>query len=157
MNLDYILADVATNWYLYLSMPFVAAIIGYLTKIVAIRMMFQPIEFVGKPPVFGWQGIVPRKAAIMAGIACDTMKEKLITPREIFDRLDNKRIIQEIEQPLLQSTEKIARDVLSHLQPDLWESLPERVRRLLVRRIQAQAPAIVAAIIVDVRDNLDVV
>src|SRR5699024_3291444 len=157
MNLDYILADILTNWYLYVSMPFVAAIIGYLTKIVAIRMMFQPLEFVGKPPFFGWQGIVPRKAAIMAGIDCDTMTEKLITPGEIFDRLDNDRIIHEIEQPLLQSTDEIARDVLSHLQPDLWESLPERVRRLLIRRIQAQAPAIVAAIMTDVRNNLDTV
>jgi len=69
-NLHEVLLDIQQNWMLYASMPFVAAIIGFGTKIVAIRMMFQPIEFVGiKPPLLGWQGIVPRKAAVMAAIA----------------------------------------------------------------------------------------
>jgi len=75
-----IVADVQLNWLLYLSMPFVAALIGYVTKIVAIKMMFQPIEFVGIKPFLGWQGIVPRKAATMASIACDTMTSRLIKP-----------------------------------------------------------------------------
>lgn len=157
MNFEYILADIATNWYLYLSMPFVAAVIGYLTKIVAIHMMFQPIEFVGKRPVFGWQGIVPRKAAVMAGIACDTMTRKLVSPRDIVDRLDGDRVIELVEQPLLEASEDIARDVLSHLQPGLWESLPENIQRLVIRRIQARAPEVVSAIMADVRENLDTV
>ena len=62
-----IVADVQENWMLYAAMPLVAATIGYVTKIVAIKMMFQPIEFLGIKPIFGWQGIVPRKAAIMRG------------------------------------------------------------------------------------------
>ena len=41
------LHDIAEHWYIDLSIPVVAAIIGYVTKLVAIRMMFQPIEFVG--------------------------------------------------------------------------------------------------------------
>lgn len=46
-----IAADVRQHFWIYLSLPFVSAIIGYITKVVAIRMMFQPIEFVGlKPP-----------------------------------------------------------------------------------------------------------
>jgi len=64
-----IVVDVQQNWWLYASMPFVAAIIGYGTKIVAINMMFRPLEFFGIKPYLGWQGIVPRKAAVMAGIA----------------------------------------------------------------------------------------
>ena len=93
-----IVADVQLNWWLYLSMPFVAALIGYVTKIVAIKMMFQPIEFVGIKPIFGWQGIVPRKAATMASIACDTMTSRLIKPEDIFNKLDPDRIAREIEK-----------------------------------------------------------
>lgn len=156
-SLAFILADIEANWYLYLAMPVVAAAIGYVTKIVAIRMMFHPIEFVGKPPLLGWQGIVPRKAAIMAGIACDTMTQKLIRPRDIFDRLDTQRIAAEIEQPLLAAVDDIARDVLAHFEPGLWESLPERVKRLLIQRIQQQAPAIIGPIMGDIKQNLDTV
>ena len=65
--------DLVTHWYIDLSIPVVAAIIGYVTKLVAIRMMFEPLEFMGIRPYLGWQGIVPRRAARMASIAVDTM------------------------------------------------------------------------------------
>lgn len=155
MSLDFILADLRLNWFLYLSMPFVASIIGYVTKIVAIEMMFRPIEFLGKPPYLGWQGIVPRKAGVMASIACDTMTTKLIKPTDIFDKLDPERIAQEIERPLLEAIDEIARDVLSQYQPGLWESLPEAVKKLVISRVKAEAPDIVKAIMSDIKKNLD--
>jgi uncharacterized membrane protein YheB (UPF0754 family) len=136
-------------------MPFVAAAIGYVTKIVAIHMMFEPIEFIGKPPYLGWQGIVPRKAAIMASIACDTMTNKLIKPKDVFDRLDPDRIAAELEKPLLAAVEDITREVAAHYSPGLWEAAPEAVKQLIIRRIQEEAPNIVRQIMIDVKNNID--
>ena len=150
-----IVADVQLNWWLYLSMPFVAAAIGYVTKIVAIKMMFQPIEFVGFKPFFGWQGIVPRKAATMAAIACDTMTSRLIRPEDIFNKLDPDRIAKEIEKPLLAAVEDITREVAAVYSPGLWEAAPETVKRLIISRIQNEAPNIVRAIMIDIKQNID--
>lgn len=150
-----IVDDVARNWYIYASMPIVAALIGYTTKIVAIEMMFRPLEFVGKPPFFGWQGIVPRRAARMASIACDTMTEKLISPAEIFDRLDAERVAKEIEKPLLDNVEQITRHVATQFQPGLWESIPETLRRMVIARVQRQAPKIVENIMAAIKDDID--
>src|SRR3569623_377316 len=150
-----ILLDVQRNWLLYLSMPFVAAAIGFVTKIVAIRMMFEPIEFIGiKPPYLGWQGIVPRKAATMASIACDTMTTKLIRPEDIFDRLDPDRIAEVIEQPMLRVVEDITREVASHYSPGLWEVAPESVKKLIISRIQADAPNMIRQIMIDIKANI---
>ena len=151
---DQILADVQQNWMLYASMPFVAAAIGYGTKLVAIRMMFEPIEFVGKPPFLGWQGIVPRKAAAMASIACDTMTQKLLSPQDIFGRLDPHRVAQEIEQPLLEAVEDITREVAREFQPGLWEAAPEPVRRMIIDRIKGEAPGLVRQIMLDIKANI---
>ncbi len=150
-----IVADVQLNWWLYLSMPFVAALIGYGTKIVAIKMMFQPIEFVGIKPWLGWQGIVPRKAATMASIACDTMTTRLIKPEDIFSKLDPDRIAQEVEKPLLAAVEDITREVAAVYSPGLWEAAPEAVKRLIISRIQQESPNIVRAIMVDIKGNID--
>lgn len=151
---DQIVVDVQLNWWLYASMPFVAALIGYVTKIVAIRMMFQPIEFMGIKPFLGWQGIVPRKAAIMAGIACDTMTTKLIRPEDIFNKLDPDRIAKEIEKPLLAAVEDITREVAAHYSPGLWESAPESVKQRIIQHIQAEAPNIVKRIMQDIKGNI---
>lgn len=155
MSLAEILDDVQRNWLLYASMPVVAAIIGYVTKLVAIRMMFQPLEFIGFKPYFGWQGIVPRNAARMAGIACDTMTSRLISPRDVFGKLDPARVAREIEKPLLAAVEDITREVAAQYQPGLWELLPERVRTAIVNRIKAESPDIVARIMRDIQKDID--
>lgn len=159
-SLAQIAADVQQNWLLYASMPFVAAGIGYVTKVLAIRMMFEPLEWRGWDVrlfgyrVFGWQGIVPRKAAVMASIACDTMTSKLLRPEDVFGRIDPDRVAREIEKPLLEAVEDITRSVAAVYSPGLWEVAPEGLKNLLIQRIKQEAPTLVRDIMVDVRRNI---
>ena len=139
----------------YASMPLISAIVGYITNVVAIYMMFHPIEFIGlKEPYLGWQGIVPRKVAKMAGISVETITEKLITEQEIFDRMDPERVAEELEAPMLSMVADITDTVMRKHQPAVWESLPEVVKRQIVRRIQADAPEVIAEVMEDVRTNI---
>ncbi|RBM10172.1 DUF445 domain-containing protein [Prauserella sp. PE36] len=151
--------DFLRYWPVYCSIPVVAALIGYVTKLVAIRMMFQPLNFTGLrlrgKPFLGWQGIVPKRAARMASIACDTMTQQLVTPREVVERLDPERIAKEIERPLLAATEEIVTDIAAEYQPGLWDALPERVRKLVVRRVQAEAPKMVASVMEAIKNDVD--
>ena len=150
-----ILADLKAHWPVYVSMPFVAAIIGFVTKVVAIEMMFKPLEFVGiKPPWLGWQGIVPRRAERMASIACDTMTARLINAEDIFGKLDPDRVAAEIEKPLVATVEDITREVAAHYSPGLWDAAPDRVRKMILDRVKAEAPAVVRAIMEDIKGNI---
>ena len=78
--LQTMIADFQQHFWLYVSIPFMSGLIGYITKVVAIQMMFSPLEFKGIKPFLGWQGIVPRKAEYMAHIACETLTKNLIKP-----------------------------------------------------------------------------
>ena len=153
------LADFQQNFWLYVSIPFISGLIGYVTKVVAIQMMFAPLEFKGLKLFglpLGWQGIVPRKAEKMASIAVELMTSKLIKPEEIFARLDPKRIAKEIEKPLLSAAEEITREVAQQYQPGLWEGMPEFARQRLIKRVQAKAPEIVEHIMSEVQKNVTV-
>lgn len=154
MDFNSILVDIQENWWLYCLLPVVAALIGYVTKLAAIHMMFYPLKFVGVRP-FGWQGVVPARAEVMANIACDTLTRDLLKPEELFNRLDPARIAEEIEEPLLDMVEDITREVAAAYQPGLWESLPEKVKHMLIRRVQDDAPKMIEDIMNDVRNNLD--
>lgn len=152
---EHLIADFKADMWLYISIPFISGIIGYVTKVVAIQMMFSPMEFVGIKPFFGWQGIVPRKAEKMAMISVDLMTSKLIKPSEIFARLDPERIAKEIEVPMMAAAEDIVRDVAQQYQPGLWEGMPEFARQKIIARVKAESPAVVAAIMHEVRNNTD--
>jgi uncharacterized membrane protein YheB (UPF0754 family) len=151
------LHDLVSHWYIDFSIPVVAAIIGYVTKLVAIRMMFRPLEFVGFKPYFGWQGIVPRRAARMASIAVDTMTRDLISASEVVSRLDPERVAQEIAEPMRQATEDITREILGELQPGLWDALPQPVRQLTVARMEAESPNLVRGVLADIQRDVDAV
>lgn len=139
----------------YISMPVISAIVGYVTNIVAIKMMFHPVEFVGVwKPYLGWQGIVPRKASKMTGISVDTITESLITEEEIFGRLDPDRVAAELEQPMIELVDEITDTVMHRHHPLLWEAIPSVVRAQVKRRVRAQSPAMIRDLMTDVRKNV---
>ena len=84
-----ITSDVKLNWFIYLSMPLIAAFVGYTTKLVALQMLYRPIEFVGIGPL-GWQGVVPRRAGKTAAMTIQMLTDKLLRPEEILDKIDAK-------------------------------------------------------------------
>jgi uncharacterized membrane protein YheB (UPF0754 family) len=151
-----ILADVQTNWLLYASMPVIAAVIGYVTKLIAVEMMFRPIEFRGRRPFLGWQGIIPRFAGRMAAIACDTLTSKLLDPKDLFDKLDPEAMVKEIEQPLIDTIRAVAEQIASRTQPEVWKSLPVIAQERILEQFRRDAPRIVADIMKQTRDNIDV-
>lgn len=149
-----IIANFHEHLWLYLSIPLMSGLIGYATKVIAIQMMFSPLEFKGIKPIFGWQGIVPRKAEKMATIAVELMTSKLINPEEIFARLDPKRIAKEIEIPLMAAAEDITREVAQEFQPGLWEGMPSFARNKLINSVKAKAPEIVENIMSEVQSDV---
>jgi hypothetical protein len=102
---------VGGGWWVYLAMPVFMAGIGYVTKLLAVRMMFQPLGRRGWGP-FSWQGVVPRRAARMAAIATELLTSRLISPRDVIARLDPDAVADQLELPIALAVEEIAREVM---------------------------------------------
>ena len=85
------------HWWKFAIMPFMSALVGWGTNVLALFMTFKPIEYAGvewfriedQPwGFFGWQGIIPSKAEKMARTTVQLMTSRLFTLEEIFDRLE---------------------------------------------------------------------
>jgi len=102
-------AKFKAQWRGALFIPVCAAVVGWVTNWIAVQMIFYPISFVGLPvkqavlgtiygcdvlsPLgWGWQGIVPAKAAQMALNMVTMVTEKLVDVQEVFLRLDPSRV-----------------------------------------------------------------
>lgn len=149
-----IVEDFLEHWQVYLSMPVIAAVIGYLTKRAAIEMMFRPLRFVGIKPWLGWQGVVPRNSERMIRVSADLLTKRLVDTKEIFQRLDADRVAKEIEGPLLVAVDEITREVMERYQPGLWNFLPPLAQELLVKQAQAGSPELVRKIMAEIQDNI---
>lgn len=143
------------QWWLYAAIPIVSAAVGFITNMVALKMMFKPIEFIGIKPFLGWQGIVPRKAEIMAGIAVDTITQKLITTREITDRIDPEEVARLLREPLKPIIEDVVYDMISTHNPTLWNTMPQLAKQQIIKRAHDVAPRIVAEIVRKFQQDAD--
>ncbi len=82
------------------------------------------------------------------------MMERLLKPEDVFNKLDPHRVAEEIREPLIRSVEDITREVAAEYQPGLWEAAPESVKRLVIQRIQHEAPHMVEQIMEDIKSNI---
>ncbi|WP_460847684.1 DUF445 domain-containing protein [Nocardioides ultimimeridianus] len=143
-------ADLADHWYVYATMPFIAAAIGYVTKIVAIEMLYRPMRFVGIGPI-GWQGLVPRRAGKVAAVTIELLTENLLKVEELLDRIDGADAVESLREPLTQAVDEVAREVVDLLAPGGWDALPAGVRQGLITRVRSGAPAVVDRLLSEVR------
>ena len=145
--------DFGANWLIYLSMPFVAAFVGWSTKIVALEMIYRPLEFKGIGPI-GWQGIVPRRAGKVGSKTIELLTSNLLKPEELLERIDAAEAVEALRAPLVQAVDEISRDLAEQIRPGLWDSLPEAARKAVQERIQAQAPRITENMLNEMKTDL---
>ena len=88
--------DMKVNPWSYISIPIVAALVGYITNYVGVKMLFYPIKWRGIPfyrwenqplGLIGWQGIVPAKRNAMASKMVDVTISRLLSIPEVFGML----------------------------------------------------------------------
>jgi len=145
--------DFGANWLIYLSMPFVAAFVGWSTKIVALEMIYRPLEFKGIGRI-GWQGIVPRRAGKVGSKTIDLLTANLLKPEELLERIDAAEAVEALRAPLVQAVDEISRDLAEQIRPGLWDSLPDAARKAVQARIQAQAPRITENMLIAMKTDL---
>lgn len=153
MSLTEILIDFRAHWIIYFSMPLVAAFVGWSTKIVAMEMIYRPLEFKGIGPI-GWQGIIPRRAGKVGSTTIELLTANLLKPEELLSRIDAKEAVEVLREPLAASINDIARDVAEEIRPGLWDSLPEAGRQAILNRIHSQAPRITEKMLNEMQSDL---
>ena len=104
INIRNIFSTVRQNWknscedikvrpWTYISIPIVAALVGYVTNWLGVKMLFYPIDWFGIPikripgqplGILGWQGIVPAKRVAMASKMVDVTISQLLKISEVF-------------------------------------------------------------------------
>lgn len=148
-----ITADFEVNWFIYLSMPFVAAFVGWSTKIVAVEMLYRPMEFKGIGP-FGWQGIVPRRAGKVGSKTIELLTQNLLKPEELLERVDAREAVEALREPLTEAIDEVSREIAEQIRPGLWDALPDQARRAIQKRIQDETPRVVESLLNEMRADL---
>jgi uncharacterized membrane protein YheB (UPF0754 family) len=139
----------------FISIPIISGIVGWGTNVLALKMTFYPLEFWGIKPFLGWQGIIPSKAEKMAKISVNLWTTKLINVKELFAQLDPSKVAEEMRPQFDRISKEIMDEVMAKQSPEVWNKIPESVKRMTYARISRDMPDIVSEIMTDVKDNIE--
>jgi uncharacterized membrane protein YheB (UPF0754 family) len=138
----------------YLSIPFVSALVGWFTNVLALKMTFYPIEYTGIRP-FGWQGIIPSKARKMAETAVDLWTSRLIDLGAEFARIKPNRVAEEMAPAIGRLSVEIVDEVMEAKLPLAWAAAPDFLKRDIYRKVSEELPLMVEEMMDDVKRNFD--
>lgn len=137
----------------YATIPLVSAIVGWGTNVIALKMTFYPLNFIGIGPI-GWQGIIPSKAKKMAGISVDLMTTKLVNTKDVFAQIDPFIVAQEMEISLMNLTQEILDEAMEAQMPLVWKRLPEYAKKKVHDRVSEILPKAIEEMMQDVKLNI---
>ena len=94
---------------IWLIPPVVGAIIGYVTNLVAIKMLFRPLE---EYRIFGIRipftpGVLPRQRRKLAESIGGMVERELLTPEILRERLSRPEVLESLKNALSVYTEKL--------------------------------------------------
>ncbi len=146
----------SVEFWKHVSIPFVAALVGWGTNWVAIKLTFLPLEFRGIRPIFGWQGIIPSKAGKMASTFAESTMFRLGTLSEIFHQMDPEAIAEHISEEISPHLDAYTDEVLFYGgNGTVWRAMPSMVKKRIYLRVREQMPTLVQNLMADVGDQVD--
>ncbi len=144
-----------SEFWKHVSIPFVAGIVGWGTNWAAIQLTFYPVEFVGRPPFLGWQGIIPSKAEKMAGIFVDSTMTRLGTLPELFQQMEPKKIADQIIRVMTPRLEGFTDEILRQENRALWRNAPALVKEAIHARVRDEFPQLVKNLLDEVSERVE--
>ena len=141
--------------FLYIFMPISYALVGWLTNVLALKMTFYPLKFIGIPPYLGWQGIIPRKAHKMALHSVNIITNKLIGVHDISLRIHPKKVQDKLGPILLHTIENIFENIIHEFNVDVVSLLPPNVKKRIYENIRKDADKTVQEIVKSFQGNVD--
>ena len=134
-------------------LPTVGAIIGWVCKWVAIRMLFAPSQYVGIGPI-GWQGVVQRRAPKFAAGVADTVATAGISVDKLVEKVDGAAVADHFGPILDAEAEKLLETIVETVKPGGWAEFAGPAREQMAEQLGSEGRRVGAVLVDELRPHL---
>lgn len=152
------LRPVAGNYLIY-TLPFVAAIIGWFTNFLAVKMLFHPREPV-KILFFTIQGIFPKKKEVLAERIGKLVADDLLSMKDIEEILNQPDNVSQINKTI---DEKVG-FYLANTFPEKYPMLAffvgdksrDKIKKAMMEEMETMGPQVMQQAFTNLESSLDI-
>lgn len=139
---------------LQLLIPPIAAIVGYVTNVLAVKMMFEPVEFKGVKPYLGWQGIIPANALRLANTGLKLVTARLLDIKDLFIGFDGGKLVERQHEQLRETIRRVVDEKASALFPAMWKAMAPPVKEQVFTMAFKEIEALSAGVLGEAADRI---
>jgi len=146
--------ELSGNWAIWL-IPLISGLVGWGTNVLAVEMMFKPTEFRGIRPFFGWQGIVPGSAMLLAQRSTDLITGQLLTLKQLFAGFDAERMAGDMKPALDQLGDEMISEFSQGPGAEGWNRMAEPAQQVVRTLIHKEMRDIAVQVLRDIHQDIE--
>lgn len=141
------------NWSVYaplIFMPLIGGFIGWVTNMIAIRLLFRPyapISFLG----ISVQGVIPKRRAEMAHQIGSIVAQQLLSWEDLFTKFDKNKFYQDLT---VQAAEAVETHVLEKIPSIVPHTFAKNIAHAIGDMVVKEAPKFIADMEGNIKDKL---
>ncbi|MDF2446049.1 MAG: hypothetical protein K0S46_1285 [Moraxellaceae bacterium] len=149
----------------FISIPFVAAIVTWAHVWWAMQMVFYPLDFIGiKTPQlekalglhpFGWQGIIPRKARKMSDIVVERVIKKMGSVSDFLRQMEPEKVAAYVAESVAANIEDYTDEVMRERNSIFWDNMPVAVKKRIYAHARQRLPRIMDGVVQAMIEQID--
>ncbi|UNC92653.1 DUF445 domain-containing protein [Candidatus Contubernalis alkaliaceticus] len=111
--------------YLFIFLPVIGGLIGWLTNIIALRLLFRPLTPVTIPfSKYSFQGLIPKRKLALSRSIGDIVEKELLSRRDILQQVN----YDSMEREVLSASERI---IKGWTEEKLTNFIPPGIKKIL--------------------------
>ena len=123
----------------YLLIPVSCGVIGYVTNVAAVKMMFYPVHFKGIRPFLGWRGIIPSNAVALVKNTHRLVMERLVSLKEIFGKSDTSTLLNAREPQIRTLVDSKVREGAEKFAGPMWGAMSPEIQHQVIQQFTEAA------------------
>ncbi len=111
------------------------AFIGWVTNIVAIKLIFRPYKAINILGLFTLQGVLPKRKNELAIAIGQTVEQELLSSEEIFQYLQNPQLQEKVTKGVITSVKERIEKYVPNIIPGIRETITGILDKVIVKEV----------------------
>lgn len=147
-----IVEAIRDNW-VVLLIPVFAGLVGWITNVAAVWLLFHPVDFRGIPPYLGWQGVIPGASRRMGAYLAWLISNKLLDLREMFAGLDAAKMLPAMRPALHALADEVLDETVRERGEKLWAAMNDEVRAQVREAVRKEVELLATNALGDLKES----
>ena len=140
----------------YVLIPLVGGLIGWVTNVLAIRLLFRPFKPLRIGPLV-IQGLIPKRRSEIADAVAETVANELVDIGGLLQQMSTPELQQELITAVLRIVDERGKERMPLFIPEAIRTMiMDFLRKLITEELTTNLPVFLVGVVDSLRDKIDI-